>query len=234
MDSRDDQPSDASGALIEKVSPRSSGGLTIVEYVAPRMALSSSELSVIRRHAMKEIGKSRRRPKPSKEIQLDLSALQDDQARSRLPPWWLGSLWRQVHGYLDPFVRYPIEVDSVARGFIANGEWSLRFIQFILETHVIVVFQDPDSQQRPLRDAWFTVGLEDEAAFLQVLANSALYLDSMRNNGRIAKETSDSMRYHARALVSVQERMKMGDGAVSDGLIGAVTGFMCHAVCLII
>ncbi|KAH8898164.1 hypothetical protein GQ53DRAFT_837144 [Thozetella sp. PMI_491] len=182
-----------------------------VEYAGPGRALSTDAESTIRRHAMKEIGKSRQKPKSSKFVELDLSALSETRSGPMQPSWWLGNFWRQVDsGILDPFVRFPIEIDACSRRLIAN------------------IFQDDDSgQQKPLRDAWFTVGLEDEAAFLQVLANSALHLDSILHDGRLAHETSDSMKYHARALESVQRRIS--DGGTSDGLLGSVTGFMCHA-----
>ena len=49
------------------------------------------------------------------------------------------------------------------------------------------VFQDDGGLQRPLRDAWFAVSLADEAAFLQMLSNSALHVDSLRHGGRKAK-----------------------------------------------
>jgi hypothetical protein len=98
-------------------------------------------------------------------------------------------------------------------------------------THNVSVFQDDGGQQRPLRDAWFTIGLSDYAAFCQVVANSALHLDSaVHRNGRAAMETPDSMRYHAEALKSIQKRLDDPVAATSDGVIGAVSSFLCHAV----
>jgi hypothetical protein len=63
----------------------------------------------IRRLAMREVGKARRRPKNKTQIVLEL----------RQPPAsidYLGS------GRIDPFVRLPIELDDGARALLANSK----------------------------------------------------------------------------------------------------------------
>ena len=63
----------------------------------------------IRRLAMREVGKARRRPKNKTQIGLEL----------RQPPAsidYLGS------GRIDPFVRLPIELDDGARALLANSK----------------------------------------------------------------------------------------------------------------
>jgi hypothetical protein len=108
--------------------PSSKGTLSIafVGYTGPGTPLASKDESVIRRHAMKEIGKSRRRPKHKKVIELDVTALEeDDDSQQRPPSWWLGRLWTQtILGFLDPFVQYPVELDHVGRGLVANSQFS--------------------------------------------------------------------------------------------------------------
>ena len=82
---------------------------------------------IIHRHSMKDVGKARRKhpKKPKAErIQLDLSALGlKSQLTDRVvqetftrPSWWLGSA-----AGMDPFVRYPIELDSDAKELLAAG-----------------------------------------------------------------------------------------------------------------
>ena len=96
---------------------------------------------------------------------------------------------------------------------------------------LLLVFQDQGGQ-RPLRDAWFATALGDEATFHQVLANSALYQDSLRNGGRMPKESVRSVNHNLHAVQSVKRRLLENQGSVSNGIIGALTGMMVGAVCL--
>src|ERR1700753_2226089 len=94
-----------------------------VEYHGPERGLSTSAESTIRRHAMKEIGKSRRKRMMVNAVELDICALRNDSEDLKQPSWWLGRIWRQAgSGILDPFVRYPVEIDPLARRLIANGK----------------------------------------------------------------------------------------------------------------
>lgn len=70
----------------------------------------------IRRLAMIEVGKARRKPKNRRgrnEVVLELR----DTAQSPSNIDRLGS------GRIDPFVRYPIELDDNARALLANGNY---------------------------------------------------------------------------------------------------------------
>jgi hypothetical protein len=81
-----------------------------------------------------------------------------------------------------------------------------------------------------MRDAWFTVGLQDEAAFTQILSNSALHLEMLRKGGKIVGETPDSTRYYTKAITSIRRRVDGATPETLNGIIGAVTGMMAHAV----
>lgn len=90
-------------------------------------------------------------------------------------------------------------------------------------------------QQQPLRDAWFSVGLMDKAAFLNLLANSALHLSSMRKGGLPTDETTVAVKYHMEAVSIVSKRLEVSVSKgqsldVSDETIGAVSGLICNAV----
>jgi hypothetical protein len=95
-------------------------------------------------------------------------------------------------------------------------------------TH-FAVFQDECGSQRPFRDAWFAVGLTDKAAFMQVLSNSALHFDTLRN-GRKPQETQLSLYYQLRTVRSLNKRRQDEDRFLSNGSIGAVSMLMCHDV----
>lgn len=84
--------------------------------------------------------------------------------------------------------------------------------------------------QRPLRNAWFTVGLSDEAAFFQVMSNSALHLYALQNPTKEAEATALSTRYQQRTLRSIQKRLANGASDVNEGMIGAISALMAHDV----
>lgn len=189
---------------------------------------------VIHQHAMKAIGKSRRRRKSNSTVVLDLQPL--EHIACHLPPCssWLG-LWKWSGSCKpDPFLRYPVELDSTARELIAYGKppWLLRLSQTAGNpgSNVSEVFDDERGSQRPLRDAWFTVGLQDEAAFTQILSNSALHLEIMLQGGKVVGETPDSTRYYTKAIASIRRRVDTATPETLIGIIGAVTGMMAHAV----
>lgn len=85
---------------------------------------STETRRVIHQHAMKEIGKSRRRPKKNSTVVLDLQPLESTTCHVPPSSWWLG-LWKWSGGCKpDPFLRYPIELDSNARELVAYGEFT--------------------------------------------------------------------------------------------------------------
>ncbi|KAK9489184.1 hypothetical protein V1508DRAFT_428769 [Lipomyces doorenjongii] len=164
---------------------------------------------LIHQHAMKEIGRSRRRPKRNPTIDLDFVVLEPwERSPPRSP--WLGCL-SVGSSALDPFLRFPLELDGTARQLVAY------------------IFDDEHGQQRPLRDAWFTVGLQDEATFSQVLANSALHMEIMRRGRDGVRETPDSILYYNWAIASIRRRFGMAKRETLDYTIGTVTGMLAHA-----
>src|ERR1700749_3296111 len=98
--------------------------LQFISFTDPEEMRSSSSISAIRQHAMKEVGKSRRRRK--RPIKLDLvlksqsiSQLEDaqrvvaSQESSPTSSWFLGA------GPLDPFIKYPIDLGPSERDLVA-------------------------------------------------------------------------------------------------------------------
>ena len=73
----------------------------------------------IRRLAMKEVGKARRKPKTKRgrnEIVLELRNTAQGQP----------VIDRLSSGRVDPFIRYPIELDDDSRALLANSEYIFR------------------------------------------------------------------------------------------------------------
>lgn len=221
----DDDDDDAPKFVFVDVSKSSSTGLN-----------TASNSRLIHRHAMKEIGRSRRRQKKNPIINLTFGLLE---AKEHLPsrsPW----LGRQSvgSGVLDPFVQFPLELDAIAKCLVAYSKMPPRWPlgcrlpchQNSALTRVTAVFDDENGQQRPLRDAWFTVALQDEAAFSQALANSALHMEVMHHGRDGVRETPVSIMHYTRAITSLRRRLGEADEKSLDYTIGAVTAMLAYAV----
>jgi hypothetical protein len=77
---------------------------------------------------------------------------------------------------------------------------------------------------------WISLETNDEAAFQQLLANSALQLDSLRNGGKEPRETPASIKFQTRAARSVQDKLGIKNAIVTDGMIIAVSGLITYSV----
>jgi hypothetical protein len=96
----------------------------------PSNVKTAKNRHIIHKHSMKDIGKSRRK-QPKRlargRIPLDLTALEPlevlkarRKAQEMLtrPSWWLGTA-----AGMDPFIKYPVELDSAAQELIATGKF---------------------------------------------------------------------------------------------------------------
>lgn len=89
---------------------------------------------------------------------------------------------------------------------------------------------DAICSQRPVRDAWFTLGLRDEATFEVILANSAVHFDGMHRGGREPPaESETSMHYQTLAISKIRQQLNEVS-YVTDEMIGCVTGLLCYDV----
>lgn len=93
--------------------------VAFVDCSNPRGHKSAATKRLIHQHAMKEIGKSRRKPKPVTSVELNLEPL--ERAQQTQLSWWLGVRWSGL-GSLDPFVKFPVELDARGKELIAFGE----------------------------------------------------------------------------------------------------------------
>jgi hypothetical protein len=93
----------------------------------------------------------------------------------------------------------------------------------------MTVFDDRYGNTPPFRDTWFPVGMMGPASFNQVLSNASLNLAFLKNTNN-PPETMESLKYHARAIQLVNERISKSKGPATDGIIGALVGFACYDV----
>jgi len=97
------------------------------------------------------------------------------------------------------------------------------------DSDCVAVFDDRYGNTPPFRDSWIPVGMMDPASFNQVLSNASLNLAFLRETDN-PPETVESLKYHARAIQLVNERISKTKDSATDGTIGALVGFACHDV----
>ncbi|TEY43686.1 hypothetical protein BOTCAL_0363g00070 [Botryotinia calthae] len=110
------------------------------------------------------------------------------------------------NGRVNPFQAWPVKMDTQ---------------EYELVHHI----WNPSQCFQPFRDFWFPLGTNDSAAMHLVLSNAALHLDALRGN---IDENRDSMIYHLSAVRSVNRRLANFAVENSNGIMGAILGFMCH------
>lgn len=76
------------------------------------------------------------------------------------------------------------------------------------------------------------MGLNDVAAFHQVLANLTTQLDAHRYPGyKIAEyERKEAMAHHVKALAIIHQRLSDPKQAISQGTLGTVIAMACFSV----
>ncbi|KAG9193184.1 hypothetical protein G6011_03219 [Alternaria panax] len=160
----------------------------------------------IRRLAMTEVGKARRKPK-TKTARNEIILEFRDPSESRI------DIDRFGGGQLDPFNPYPIALDDSDRALLAN------------------VFSTEDNNHpSQLRGSWYPVGLSDAAAFHNMLSNSQNFLFQRRNGYYPSQDDAIALKYHNKALRHTTQMMNDPTKRLSDEVIGAVVSFMIHFV----
>ncbi|KAH8814824.1 hypothetical protein F5884DRAFT_151973 [Xylogone sp. PMI_703] len=207
--------------------------LQFVSYTEPGRHLNSSTRRLIRRHAMKEIGKSRRRKQYNESVATVATAETND------PPFveegttafinshveevpedeWmefphtasLGSISRRWAGRADYFQQYPIKMNSRLYGLMDH------------------VYDNSVDKFRACRELWLPVLLADPASFHQVLSLASMNMDILRGEKQIRPE---SAAHHGVAIKSVNNRIIHPVLGVTDGVMGAVASFACYSLML--
>ncbi|KAF2816217.1 uncharacterized protein BDZ99DRAFT_131374 [Mytilinidion resinicola] len=181
------------------------GEIQFITVSHPSQLKGKPAQKIIRKHVMGEVAKAKRRVQRTYQVSSNEQSFKGGKGTKALSLSWLGA------GEVDPFVKYPIELDGSSRALVAN------------------IFQGKGSAQRALRNAWYSVGLFDFAAFHLVLSNSALAIQMLRNGLKfVNNEDSEVLKHHVIATRSINARLASPDHRTSDGVIGAVAGLVCH------
>ncbi|KAJ4986548.1 hypothetical protein SVAN01_07984 [Stagonosporopsis vannaccii] len=157
----------------------------------------------IRRLAMTEVGKARRKPRTRRgrtEIVLEL------RNTAQRPP----EIDRLGSDQIDPFVRYPIALDEKSRALLAN------------------IFDPESTHASQLRGSWFLVGLESPAAFHHVLANSQNFLFQKMYGFFPSQDNAQALFHHHKALHFARKLLSDSTKQTNNEALCVVVSFTCH------
>ncbi|KAI0914896.1 hypothetical protein F4823DRAFT_197528 [Ustulina deusta] len=169
--------------------------------------------SKIRRHVMKDIGRSRRKPKNHGETTAARpipvatpgpSSHNQTQQEQALVPSPLEEC------RLSDIV-FPVEMDEERRSLA-------RYL-----------FAEARSSYLPFRYPWLSIGLADAAAWYITLANTVIFRKMKLGDVKPEFSTdTEAMKWYTLSLQSISKRLADPKERRKEGLIGAITGFICH------
>ncbi|KAI1310427.1 hypothetical protein F5Y03DRAFT_39190 [Xylaria venustula] len=169
--------------------------------------------SRIRRHVMKDIGRSRRKPKtnnkpgaPRPNSLAVPGPNSDSQGHhehalvpSPLEECGLGNM------------TFPTDMDEERRNLARQ------------------LFAEAYSSYLPFRVPWLSVGLADSAAWYITLANTVLFRKMKPGDAKPEYNTDvEAMKWYTLSLQSISKRLADPSERDKQGLMGAITGFICH------
>ncbi|PVI04305.1 hypothetical protein DM02DRAFT_625013 [Periconia macrospinosa] len=159
----------------------------------------------IRRLAMTEFGRTRRKPKTKREKNEIVFEIREPPAEQPPVP-----IERFGAGAVDPFTAYPIELDDTSRELVA------------------FIFRDNSTHSRQLRGSWYPVGLADKVSFHNLLSNSRLYMLQELTGSFFRQDDVLSLSHHNTALRLMAEKMNDPKQHDSDEMLASVSSFMAH------
>ncbi|KAF2125502.1 hypothetical protein P153DRAFT_348731 [Dothidotthia symphoricarpi CBS 119687] len=157
----------------------------------------------IRRLAMREVGKSRRRLNSNRkgnELTTDIYNRREDRL----------DFDRFSSGSIDPFGPYPIQLDESSQALLAN------------------IFSHNTNHSSQLRGSWYPVGLSCAATFHNVLSNSQNFIFEKLHGHFPAQDNAQALTHHHTALRLANEMINDPTKYMSDETVGTVASFMCH------
>lgn len=98
--------------------------VVFVSYQGPNRRTTAATKRVIHQQAMREIGKTRRKPKNEQSVELDLSPLKSSGGQMSPRPslsWWLGVRWTLADN-LSMVAQFTLELSDYEKMLIADSE----------------------------------------------------------------------------------------------------------------
>ncbi|OJK01441.1 hypothetical protein ASPACDRAFT_41702 [Aspergillus aculeatus ATCC 16872] len=185
--------------------------LVFVNISRPDEIKAASTQRTIRRTVMRDIGRSRRTQRKPRTWALSVRQTINP-SRTAVDP--LPSLTNtSVPASIDPCntAYYPVHLD----------DRDLQLLHFMTS--------DKDYVFRPFRSVWFSMALTDPSAIFVALANAAMFFDQRVRAQEFKYETSSAcLAYYGRCVQQVRARLGSVKESLSEGVITAVLGLICH------
>ncbi|KAI1757326.1 hypothetical protein F4782DRAFT_548223 [Xylaria castorea] len=167
----------------------------------------------VRRHVMKDIGKSRRKPKNRAETTIATDVLGAAPESSSGSP--AGHEQAVVVSPLNECklgdVMFPVKMDEERRSLA-------RFL-----------FTQAQSSYRPFGFTWLAIGMSDAGAWYITLANAVLFKNMKPGEAKPEYSTNpEAMKWYTLSLQSISKRLADPKEEGKQGLITAIAGFVCH------
>ncbi|KAI0460122.1 hypothetical protein F5B21DRAFT_453334 [Xylaria acuta] len=167
----------------------------------------------VRRHVMKDIGKSRRKPKKRGE-----TTIARDVSVAATEPSYGGPAGHEQALVPSPLnecklsdVVFPVDMDEERRNLARP------------------LFAQARSSYRPFAFTWLSIGLSDAAAWYITLANAAIFRNMKPGDAKPEFSTNaEAMKWYTLSLQSISKRLADPKEGDKEGLITAIAGFICH------
>jgi hypothetical protein len=176
----------------------------------------------IRRLAMAEVNKARRKPKTRRERNEIVLGVRDS-LEAQICLERLGS------GQIDPFCRYPVEVNASDQALVANRECA-HFQNETSHVEVHIVFDPNTNHFIRMRDYWYPVSLSCAAVFHNLLSISQNFILRRLDMSLLSQDDTLALTHSYKAIRAANEMMKDSLQYKSDEMIGTVASFMCDHV----
>ncbi|KAI0442558.1 hypothetical protein F4803DRAFT_518934 [Xylaria telfairii] len=168
----------------------------------------------IRRHVMKDIGRSRRKPKQRAETTI----IQDMSIAT------LGPSSGTPAGHGQALVPSPLQECQLSDAIfpVEMNEERRNLARYL--------FVQARNSYRPFGFPWLAIGLSDAAAWYITLANAVVSRSMKLGDAKPEFYTNtEAMRWYTLSLQSISKRLADPKTCSNkEGLVAAITGFICH------
>lgn len=97
-------------------------------------------------------------------------------------------------------------------------------------TNTFKVFETNEGHSLALRSAWSFVGFHDELSFQIVLSNSALNGQILQSGKLLARDTTESLQLHNKAIQIIHQQLEDPERRTSDSVIGSMSSFLTYDI----
>lgn len=217
------------------------GGLTFVHLTHPDDIRDRRVQTGIRRHVMKDIGRSRRGRPRHRVIPLEvalpgqIASIELDRRLDTRP----GKMTRRkdakasfrLLSSINFLGSYPVEPDQRALELLDFSKRHRFNHEQYRPNNCLLVRSDMDYKYRPFRIVWLRMAIADAATFNLSLAHGVVFLNELRRRaGYDFQHDTESVKYLSRTLKHLSYYLEDDTSRVSDVTVCTILGLACKDV----